>query len=34
MVVYSDGIKTWVRPKKMWSETIDNVGTLRFTPVE
>jgi len=36
MVVYSslDNSKTWTRPAKMWFETVDNVGTLRFTPVE
>lgn len=35
MVVYQS-VKTneiWVRPKKMWSEIVDNKGTLRFTPV-
>lgn len=33
MIVYqavSDG-KTWIRPRKMWNETIDDKGTLRFT---
>ena len=36
MVVYAslDASKTWVRPMSMWSETVDNKGTLRFTPVE
>lgn len=36
MVVYKS-VKTgeiWVRPKSMWSETVDNAGTLRFTLVE
>ena len=23
--------KTWVRPKKMWNEIVDNKSTLRFT---
>lgn len=35
MVVYQS-VKTneiWVRPKKMWSEIVDDKGTLRFTPV-
>ena len=33
MIVYQaikDG-KTWVRPKSMWNEIVDNNGTLRFT---
>ncbi len=33
MIVYQaikDG-KTWVRPKSMWNEVVDNNGTLRFT---
>ncbi|MBR5304519.1 MAG: DUF1653 domain-containing protein [Candidatus Gastranaerophilales bacterium] len=33
LIVYqsvSDG-KTWVRPKKMWNEIVDNDSTLRFT---
>ena len=33
MIVYQS-IKTgetWVRPKNMWNETIDEKGTLRFT---
>ena len=36
MVVYSslDNSKTWVRPKTMWFETVDDKGTLRFSPVE
>ena len=36
MVVYSslDDSKTWVRPKKMWFETVDDKGTLRFSPIE
>ena len=25
--------KTWVRPKKMWSEVVDEKGTLRFTEI-
>lgn len=35
MIVYQS-LKTneiWVRPKKMWSEIVDDKGTLRFTPV-
>ncbi len=35
MIVYQS-VKTneiWVRPKKMWSEIVDDKGTLRFTPV-
>ena len=35
MVVYQS-VKTneiWVRPKRMWSEIVDDKGTLRFTPV-
>lgn len=36
MVVYSslDNSKIWTRPAKMWFETVDNVGELRFTPIE
>ena len=33
LIVYqsvSDG-KTWVRPKKMWNEIVDDNSTLRFT---
>lgn len=33
MVVYhsiSNG-DTWVRPKSMWNEVVDDKGTLRFT---
>lgn len=33
MIIYSsikDGA-TWARPYKMWNETVDNKGTLRFT---
>ena len=33
MIVYQS-VKngdTWVRPKTMWNEIIDNNGTLRFT---
>ena len=26
--------KTWVRPKKMWNEIIDNKNTLRFTLIK
>ena len=36
MIVYqaiSDG-KTWVRPKYMWNDVIDNCGTLRFTLID
>lgn len=25
---------TWVRPKKMWNEVVDDIGTLRFTLIE
>ena len=35
MIVYQS-VKTneiWVRPKRMWSEIVDDKGTLRFTPV-
>ena len=33
MIVYQStkDDATWVRPKNMWNETIDNKGTLRFT---
>ena len=34
MVVYQS-LETgaiWVRPAYMWSETVDDKGTLRFTP--
>lgn len=33
MVVYTSlkDNKTWVRPKIMWSEAVDDKGTLRFT---
>ncbi len=33
MVVYSsqDNKKTWVRPRSMWNEVVDEKGTLRFT---
>ena len=33
MVIYQS-VKTgdtWVRPKRMWNEIVDNKGTLRFT---
>ena len=33
MIVYQS-VKngdTWVRPKKMWDEIVDNIGTKRFT---
>ena len=35
MIVYSslDNSKTWVRPKSMWNEILDDKGTLRFTLV-
>ena len=36
MVVYRS-VKTgevWVRPAGMWSEIVDDKGTLRFTPEE
>ena len=32
LIVYqSSDNKTWVRPKKMWNEVVDEIGTLRFT---
>ena len=32
MIVYqSSKGDIWVRPKKMWNETVDKNGTLRFT---
>lgn len=33
MIVYEslNDKKTWVRPKTMWNEIVDNEGTLRFT---
>ncbi len=33
MIVYQSlkDNKIWVRPKKMWNETINNKGDLRFT---
>ena len=36
MIVYRsvDTEKTWTRPAKMWNETIDDNGTLRFTLVD
>jgi hypothetical protein len=36
LIVYqsvSDG-KTWVRPKKMWNEIVDNNSTLRFALID
>ena len=33
MIVYQS-VKTgeiWVRPRKMWNETVNSTGTLRFT---
>lgn len=36
VIVYKS-LKTndvWVRPYKMWNETVDSNGTLRFTLVE
>ncbi|MBQ8847812.1 MAG: DUF1653 domain-containing protein [Candidatus Gastranaerophilales bacterium] len=36
MIVYQaikDG-QTWVRPKNMWNEIIDDKGTLRFSLIE
>ena len=36
MIIYSP-LKTgdtWVRPLKMWNETVDDKGTLRFTLIE
>lgn len=26
--------KTWVRPKKMWNEIVDDKGTLRFKLID
>ena len=26
--------KTWVRPRRMWNEIVDNKNTLRFTLIE
>ena len=36
MIVYKsvDTGKVWVRPAKMWNETVDSKGTLRFTLVD
>ena len=36
MVVYQSlrNDTTWVRPKYMWNEIVDDKGTLRFTLVE
>ena len=36
MIVYQniEHKDIWVRPKHMWDETIDNIGTKRFTLVE
>ena len=33
MIVYQSVEKgdVWIRPRKMWNETVDNNGTLRFT---
>ena len=36
MIIYKS-VKTeevWVRPYKMWNDTIDEAGTLRFTLIE
>jgi len=36
MIIYSP-LKTgdtWVRPKTMWNEVVDDQGTLRFTLLE
>ena len=36
MIVYSplkEG-SSWVRPKKMWNEIVDDKGTLRFTLID
>ncbi len=30
--LYGEG-EIWVRPAKMWNETVDDKGTLRFTPI-
>lgn len=36
LIVYKSikDYKTWVRPKKMWNEIVDNKNTLRFTLIE
>ncbi len=36
MIVYQsvEEDKTWVRPKNMWNNIIDDKGTLRFTLVD
>ena len=36
LIVYQsiDEKHTWVRPKKMWNEVVDDKGTLRFTLIE
>ena len=33
MIVYQSVEKrdVWIRPRKMWNETVDEKGTLRFT---
>ena len=36
MIIYSP-LKTgdtWVRPKNMWNEVVDDKGTLRFTLID
>ena len=37
LIVYQsldDNDKIWVRPRKMWSEIIDNNSTLRFSLID
>ena len=36
LIVYqsTEDNKTWVRPKKMWNETVDEKGTLRFSLID
>ena len=36
MIVYKSlkNGDTWVRPKTMWNETVDDKGTLRFTLID
>ena len=36
LIVYQsiEDNKTWVRPKRMWSEIIDEKSTLRFTLID
>ena len=36
LIVYqsAEDNKTWVRPKKMWNEIVDEKGTLRFNLID